>query len=777
MACFTLAARLRTNETIRCSHSRFAQNVGLPGPSSRVFWLPSRGFHASRSACEEVQDEMRAQIQMREQLRARFQAQAQEGGEGQASMESIPAESRFQEIDPNETKPFQIDSVHVDNISDRLREEIESLDEHIKVAKGVEKQAVQLHRLLSAINDIKTQRQVAESLGKSIESLTAIDIAQWKLEQQQNLVKDIDMSSTPLYSTNESFRLYNETLEIIDDLYPCGKLPNWLAESLETMANNYMRKKMTERIRALRVSDRVYREVKKNLFPDLLEKGVTAAEYVDFIGEDRLLAPLSLRLRDLILKWMDAPKDEKYGLAEEMREIVRGFYADKDEKVLLAEGEEDQEKRENAFLDEGEEDQEKRENALLAEDEDNQQKRAKASESISRKLGREVREADFSIERRMSSSGTDSCHPLLRSNPTYYIHGQVSNLEDLLGQIRENKVATVEWQKLDHFNPPTQYRPLSDSLLKANTKLREDLQIAALDFPAWEGGHAKEYLNSSEMFIQLKLWKLFNYIYPKMAQDEISQREFMEMFDVSPGEATLEWTLSYPPKEHTFYPEHPLWVHPYEDDEDEIAIFWPPYEPITLYGETRVTSSSEGAAGAEEEPSHHPESKSDDACKADDHSAPDQHDPSVGMIRRFTQRILARMRSSEGQDTKRSMSSIKQLFSDQKSSHEHHSHAHPEKYIITSIQDHEQDEKCEAIYYEAWKRLSEDQKNRFTVEEAYEVLSSLTPEDIAEAEKYWKSLSQEQKTQARSEWKNSKFDDDVDRSRGAEEVKKFLNEA
>jgi len=105
-----------------------------------------------------------------------------------------------------------------------------------------------------------------------------------------------------------------------------------------------------------------------------------------------------------------------------------------------------------------------------------------------------------------------------------------------------------------------------------------DVKKYSLNFPDFEGDQAKVPRNASELVIQLKLWKFWNYIFPFLT-NEADRRSFMEQFDVSPGERTLEWTLAWPPPDHTFievpiYKESSDPAHAQTADE---TVAWPRY--------------------------------------------------------------------------------------------------------------------------------------------------------------------------------------------------------
>lgn len=216
-----------------------------------------------------------------------------------------------------------------------------------------------------------------------------------------------------------------------------------------------------------------------------------------------------------------------------------------------------------------------------------------AEESMGTKLGRRVVLGDLNPERRLLRS-LEVSHPILSMDQTYYVHGDVSNVKEATAQIMKDEAPAIEFTARADFNPPTGYREATTDFLKLEPEAHAYMQREALNFPMWEGEEAATAINSAELIVEMKLFKLFNYMYPMLADSHDAQKLFMEMYDVSPGEPTLEWALSYPTKEHTFFPEHPLWVHVFEDDEDVAPVVWPEYTPVSVEGMAEVASARNG---------------------------------------------------------------------------------------------------------------------------------------------------------------------------------------
>lgn len=70
----------------------------------------------------------------------------------------------------------------------------------------------------------------------------------------------------------------------------------------------------------------------------------------------------------------------------------------------------------------------------------------------------------------------------------------------------------------------------------------------------------------------------------------------MEQFDVSPGERTLDWTLSYPPPDHTFIEvpiikEAPEEVHGAVPENSDEHVAWPRHRPwFERYYDAKLTT-------------------------------------------------------------------------------------------------------------------------------------------------------------------------------------------
>ena len=271
-------------------------------------------------------------------------------------------------------------------------------------------------------------------------------------------------------------------------------------------------------------------------------------------------------MRDLILQLEKAPATQKSGLLLKLEQSIVAYEDSLPEEYSADE-------------------QQALYNVAVAQD--------AAVVSMGTKLGRRVVLGDLNPERRLIRS-LDVSHPILSMDQTYYVHGDVTNVKEATGQILNDEAPAIDFSLRPDFNPPTGYREVSREFLKLEPETHAHLQREALNFPMWEGEEASHAINSAELIVEMKLFKLFNYMYPMLADSHDAQKLFMEMYDVSPGEPTLEWALSYPTKEHTFFPEHPLWVHVFEDDEEVAPVVWPEYTPVSVEGIAEVASARGG---------------------------------------------------------------------------------------------------------------------------------------------------------------------------------------
>lgn len=189
-----------------------------------------------------------------------------------------------------------------------------------------------------------------------------------------------------------------------------------------------------------------------------------------------------------------------------------------------------------------------------------------AADSVSKMLGRAVTPGDVDPTLRLQWGGVPTIHPMLKPDPKVYIAGDFKNLPNTLPLNRSDldkdpskltaavdsvssKLEKLEFTPTD-FNPPALSRTVPvEQLIKDG--IYEEVQYYGLNFPAYEGEQAKIPQNPGELVIQLKLWKFWNYIFPFLSA-EADRKAFMDQYDVSPGERTLEWTLSWPPPAHTF---------------------------------------------------------------------------------------------------------------------------------------------------------------------------------------------------------------------------------
>lgn len=287
---------------------------------------------------------------------------------------------------------------------------------------------------------------------------------------------------------------------------------------------------------------------------------------MDFVGgPEGLIDPVTFHVRDLLIALDKAPSGGRAALLEKLEETIDDFETNEAEDFTP---------EEEAGL----------YGVAVAQD------AAELSMKIKMGLNRKVVMGDLTPERRLER-GLEISHPILDLDQVRYMHGDVTNVKEAAKQIAADQAPTVEFVARDNFNPPTGYRPLDAHQLELEPETAKFAQKAALNFPLWEGIEAASAINSGELIVEMKLFKLFNHTYPMLSDSKEAQELFMEMYDVSPGEPTLEWALSYPATEHTFFPEHPLWIHVFEDDEDFAPVVWPDYAPIYLEGAAEVSSA------------------------------------------------------------------------------------------------------------------------------------------------------------------------------------------
>ena len=321
----------------------------------------------------------------------------------------------------------------------------------------------------------------------------------------------------------------------------------------------------SEEVIDVTVSEDLYQEVQANLFPSFTKKDITPQDFLDYVGgADGLIDPVTFHVRDLLLQLEKASSGEKANLLKQLESSVAAFESQSEFT--------DEEKA--AFF-----------GLSIAQE--------AAEGKLSHKLARRVVMGDLNPERRLERS-LDIHHPLLKLDPRFYVHGDVTNVKAATAQILRDEAPTIEFTARADFNPPTGYREFTPETADIEPEIARQIQGAALNFPTWEGKEVASAINSAELIAEMKIYKFFNYMYPQLAGSRESQKLFMEMYDVSPGEPTLEWALSYPCKEHTFFPEHPLWVQVFEDDEDVAPIVWPEYTPVSVQGLAEVTSARGG---------------------------------------------------------------------------------------------------------------------------------------------------------------------------------------
>lgn len=429
------------------------------------------------------------------------------------------------------------------------------------------------HQRLAMVDTIQTLaaqvgllQKAAAHLKKDIRDVTALDAATYRLHEHEQFVSSVQLDKVVLFSHKQTLDNFRAGVKTIAARYAGGQLPADLKKQLETAEATLAALAANEEIVEVPVSEELYQHAQNNLFPSLSKKGVTPQDLLDFVGGDEgLIDPVTFHVRDLLVQLEKAPDADKSALLTKLEQSIVAFEQGLPE---IPGTEAEQYAWATAQL--------------------------RAEKNIGKLLGRRAVMGDIAPERRLER-GLEICHPMLANEQTYYVHGDVTNLKSASMQMLKDEAPTFEFTKRADFNPPTGYRPLDAAHLAVEPETAEFARREALNFPLWEGEQAARAINSYELIAEMKLYKLFHYQYPMIGDSEEAQKLFMELYDVSPGEPTLEWTLSYPTKEHTFFPEHPLWVQVFEDDEEVAPIVWPEYTPVVVEGLAEVSS----ALGAE----------------------------------------------------------------------------------------------------------------------------------------------------------------------------------
>lgn len=458
---------------------------------------------------------------------------------------------------------------HLEIPADITAEAIKYRDELLALEAEEEKMA-EADLLSTVATQVGLIQKTAEALNKDIRDVTALDVATFRLQEHEKFVSTVELDKVVLFSHEKALENFQEGAKVLSSLYEGGVAPAWLAPQLKKIEATLAERVANQEIIEISVEEDVYKKVQENLFPSFVKKGITPQEYLDYVGgSDGLIDPVSFHVRDLMVQLKSAPTDSKGKILADLQKSMTAFED--------AEGEEYTDSEKQALV-----------GLAWAQD--------AAVRSMSMKLGldRDVTLGDLNPERRLQAGALEVHHPILSTNPTFYVHGDITNLSESVNKLLMDEHPNVQFEPRADFNPPTAYRELTAEHLAAEPTVHKELQEAALNFPMWEGQKAASAINSAELIVEMKLYKLFNYMFPALSDSAEAQALFMETFDVSPGEPTLEWALSYPTKEHTFFPEHPLWVNVFEDDEEVPAIQWPSYNPIVVEGPAEISSAPGG---------------------------------------------------------------------------------------------------------------------------------------------------------------------------------------
>jgi len=177
-------------------------------------------------------------------------------------------------------------------------------------------------------------------------------------------------------------------------------------------------------------------------------------------------------------------------------------------------------------------------------------------------LGRAIKKGDLNPELRLAGL-VPSSHFLLDRDARLHVAGNFTAQG-------ENSVEFTTRE----FNAPTQFR-VPEKPFTDHPTLSKNFQKTVVDFPTFESEGKALPNNPRELVVDMKIWKLFNYVFPNLTTP-MDRLAFMEVYDISPGERTLEWTQSFPPPEHTFV-EAPIIKEAEEPSEDgkHLPASWP----------------------------------------------------------------------------------------------------------------------------------------------------------------------------------------------------------
>lgn len=464
------------------------------------------------------------------------------------------------------TTPMPADSFKHLEIPQDVKDDAKALRKEIDAWEADEQKILMIDTVQTLATQVGLIQKAAKHLNKDVRDITALDVATYRIHEREEFVKSVSLDKVVLYSHTKALENFREGVKAISSRYPDNALPADLVQSFKEVEESLVKSVEREEILEVQVPEDLYHEVQANLFPSF--SNVSPQEYLDFVGgPDGLIDPVAFHVRDLMIQLEKAPSAERPTLLSKLHESIVSF-EDAEEAAEMS-----------------------------AEEEANQYRLAiaqnMATKSLTHKIGRRVVVGDLVPERRLERS-LENHHPILDEERVLYVHGDVTNVKEATSQMLRDEAPTIEFTARADFNPPTGYRELGPEQLAIEPAIHREIQSAALDFPTWEGEEVGAAINSAELILEMKLFKFFNYIYPMFSDSTEGQKLFMEMYDISPGEPTLEWALSYPCKEHTFHPEHPLWVQVFEDDEDVLPIIWPEYTPVSVEGLAEISSAHMG---------------------------------------------------------------------------------------------------------------------------------------------------------------------------------------
>lgn len=465
------------------------------------------------------------------------------------------------------TTPVPADSFKHLEIPKDLMEEAVAFRHEVDAMEEMEAKVVMVDTIQTIATQVGLLQKAAKHLNKDVRDVTALDVATYRIHEREEFINSVELDKVVLFSHTKALDNFREGVKAIASRYPNGALPEDLSKALKQAESVLETRAKNETILEVPVSEDLYQEVQANLFPSFSKKNITAQDFLDYVGgSDGLIDPVTFHVRDLLIQLEKSGSGEKASLLKQLESSITAFEAGLPEEFTA---------------------EEKASFFSLATSQE------AAEQSISHKLDRRLVMGDLNPERRLERS-LDIHHPILGLEQTFYVHGDVTNVKEASAQMLRDEAPSIEFTTRGDFNPPTGYRDFTPEHMRVEPEITRKIQAAALNFPTWEGQEVNSAINSAELILEMKLYKLFNYMYPQLGDSKEAQKLFMEMYDVSPGEPTLEWALSYPCKEHTFYPEHPLWVQVFEDDEDVAPIVWPEYSPVSVEGVAEVASARGG---------------------------------------------------------------------------------------------------------------------------------------------------------------------------------------